>query len=100
VLIKLPLNSPHIVAMPLLLGVGVAFKIYYVTHGGQAGLILLQTSLTADFFSGLTTATRRQLWLSSHPERRAWAMLASRCDDAGRRAAVPAALRETARYRG
>ena len=31
VLIGLPLNFANIVALPLLLGVGVAFKIYYVT---------------------------------------------------------------------
>ena len=33
VLIGLPLNFANIVALPLLLGVGVAFKIYYVWPG-------------------------------------------------------------------
>ena len=31
VLIGMPLNFANIVALPLLLGIGVAFKIYYVT---------------------------------------------------------------------
>jgi hopanoid biosynthesis associated RND transporter like protein HpnN len=69
VLIGLPLNFANIVALPLLLGVGVAFKIYYVTawRGGQTNL--LQSSLTrAIFFSALTTATAfGSLWLSDHP---------------------------------
>lgn len=69
VLIKLPLNFANIVALPLLLGIGVAFKIYYVVawRGGRTNL--LQTSLTrAIFFSALTTATAfGSLWLSSHP---------------------------------
>ena len=69
VLIKLPLNFANIVALPLLLGIGVAFKIYYVVawRGGRTNL--LQTSLTrAIFFSALTTATAFGiLWLSSHP---------------------------------
>ncbi len=69
VLIGLPLNFANIVAMPLLLGVGVAFKIYYVTAWRSGRTNLLQTSLTrAIFFSALTTATAfGSLWLSSHP---------------------------------
>jgi hopanoid biosynthesis associated RND transporter like protein HpnN len=69
VLIKLPLNFANIVAMPLLLGIGVAFKIYYVTAWRSGRTNLLQTSLTrAIFFSALTTATAfGSLWLSSHP---------------------------------
>jgi uncharacterized protein len=69
VLIKLPLNFANIVALPLLLGVGVAFKIYYVTAWRSGRTNLLQTSLTrAIFFSALTTATAfGSLWLSSHP---------------------------------
>jgi len=69
VLIGLPLNFANIIALPLLLGIGVAFKIYYVTawRGGQTDL--LQSSLTrAIFFSAMTTATAfGSLWLSSHP---------------------------------
>jgi hopanoid biosynthesis associated RND transporter like protein HpnN len=69
VLIGLPLNFANIVAFPLLLGVGVAFKIYYVTAWRSGRTNLLQTSLTrAIFFSALTTATAfGSLWLSSHP---------------------------------
>jgi len=69
VLIGLPLNFANIVAMPLLLGIGVAFKIYYVVAWRSGRTNLLQTSLTrAIFFSALTTATAfGSLWLSSHP---------------------------------
>ena len=69
VLIKLPLNFANIVALPLLLGIGVAFKIYYVTAWRSGRTNLLQTSLTrAIFFSAMTTATAfGSLWLSSHP---------------------------------
>ena len=55
--------------MPLLLGIGVAFKIYYVMawRGGQSQV--LQSPLTrAVFFSALTTATAfGSLWFSNHP---------------------------------
>jgi len=69
VLIDMPLNFANIVALPLLLGVGVAFKIYYVTAWRSGRTNLLQSSLTrAIFFSALTTATAfGSLWLSSHP---------------------------------
>jgi uncharacterized protein len=69
VLIELPLNFANIVALPLLLGVGVAFKIYYVTAWREGRTNLLQSSLTrAIFFSALTTAAAfGSLWLSSHP---------------------------------
>ncbi|MEH2507476.1 hopanoid biosynthesis associated RND transporter like protein HpnN [Bradyrhizobium sp. AZCC 1578] len=69
VLIELPLNFANIVALPLLLGVGVAFKIYYVVAWREGRNNLLQSSLTrAIFFSALTTATAfGSLWLSSHP---------------------------------
>ena len=69
VLIGLPLNFANIIALPLLLGVGVAFKIYYVTAWRSGKTNLLQSSLTrAIFFSALTTATAfGSLWFSSHP---------------------------------
>jgi hopanoid biosynthesis associated RND transporter like protein HpnN len=69
VLIGMPLNFANIVALPLLLGVGVAFKIYYVTAWRAGRTNLLQSSLTrAIFFSALTTATAfGSLWLSNHP---------------------------------
>jgi hopanoid biosynthesis associated RND transporter like protein HpnN len=69
VLLGLKLNFANIIALPLLLGVGVAFKIYYIMawRAGQTGL--LQSALTrAVIFSAMTTATAfGSLWLSSHP---------------------------------
>ena len=55
--------------MPLLLGVGVAFKIYYIMAWRAGQTDLLQSSLTrAVIWSALTTATAfGSLWLSSHP---------------------------------
>ncbi|HEY1473483.1 MAG TPA: MMPL family transporter [Pseudolabrys sp.] len=69
VIIGLPLNFANIIALPLLLGVGVAFKIYYIMAWREGQTNLLQTSLTrAVFFSALTTATAfGSLWFSSHP---------------------------------
>ncbi|WP_029585648.1 MMPL family transporter [Bradyrhizobium sp. URHD0069] len=69
VLIGMPLNFANIVALPLMLGVGVAFKIYYVTAWRSGKTNLLQSSLTrAIFFSAMTTATAfGSLWLSTHP---------------------------------
>jgi hopanoid biosynthesis associated RND transporter like protein HpnN len=69
VLIDLPLNFANIIALPLLLGIGVAFKIYYIMAWRSGQTNLLQSSLTrAVIFSALTTATAfGSLWLSSHP---------------------------------
>ncbi len=69
VLIGLPLNFANIIALPLLLGVGVAFKIYYIMAWRAGQTNLLQSTLTrAVFFSALTTATAfGSLWLSNHP---------------------------------
>jgi hopanoid biosynthesis associated RND transporter like protein HpnN len=69
VLIGLPLNFANIIALPLLLGVGVAFKIYYVMAWRAGQTSLLQSSLTrAVVFSAMTTATAfGSLWMSSHP---------------------------------
>ena len=68
-LIDMPLNFANIIALPLLLGVGVAFKIYYVMAWRAGETKLLQSSLTrAVFFSALTTATAfGSLWFSKHP---------------------------------
>jgi uncharacterized protein len=69
VVFGLPLNFANIIALPLLLGVGVAFKIYYVLawRGGETSP--LASSLTrAVVFSAATTATAfASLWLSNHP---------------------------------
>jgi hypothetical protein len=69
VLIGMPLNFANIIALPLLLGVGVAFKIYYIMAWRAGQTDLLQSSLTrAVIWSALTTATAfGSLWLSQHP---------------------------------
>jgi predicted RND superfamily exporter protein len=69
VLLRMPLNFANIIALPLLLGVGVAFKIYYIMAWRAGETNLLQSSLTrAVIWSALTTATAfGSLWLSSHP---------------------------------
>jgi hopanoid biosynthesis associated RND transporter like protein HpnN len=69
VLIGMPLNFANIIALPLLLGVGVAFKIYYIMAWRSGRTNLLQSSLTrAVIWSALTTATAfGSLWLSQHP---------------------------------
>ena len=69
VLIGMPLNFANIISLPLLLGVGVAFKIYYIMAWRAGQTNLLQSSLTrAVIWSALTTATAfGSLWLSSHP---------------------------------
>ncbi len=68
-LIGLKLNFANIIALPLLFGLGVAFKIYYVIAWRAGSAKLLRTGLTrAIFFSALTTATAfGSLWASSHP---------------------------------
>jgi uncharacterized protein len=69
VVFDLPLNFANIIALPLLLGVGVAFKIYYMVAWRAGKTSLLQSSLTrAVVFSAMTTATAfGSLWLSNHP---------------------------------
>ena len=68
-LIDFPLNFANIIALPLLLGVGVAFKVYYIMAWRTGKTALLQSSLTrAVMFSAMTTATAfGSLWFSSHP---------------------------------
>jgi len=65
----LPLNYANIIALPLLLGVGVAFKIYYIMAWREGQTNLLQSVLTrAVMFSAATTATAfGSLFFSSHP---------------------------------
>jgi hypothetical protein len=69
VLLGQPLNFANVIALPLLLGVGVAFKIYYIMAWRAGSTNLLQSTLThAVFFSALTTATAfGGLWLSNQP---------------------------------
>jgi predicted RND superfamily exporter protein len=69
VLDNLTLNFGNIIALPLLLGVGVAFKIYYIMawRAGKTGL--LQSTLTrAVVFSAMTNAiVFGSMWASSYP---------------------------------
>ena len=69
VLDNLALNFANVVALPLLLGVGVAFKIYYIMawRSGKTGL--LQSALTrAVVFSAMTNAIAfGSMWASSYP---------------------------------
>ena len=69
VVIGLRLNFANVIALPLLLGIGVAFDIYFVVAWRNGAGKLLQSSLTrAVVFSALTTASGfGTLWLSSHP---------------------------------
>jgi hopanoid biosynthesis associated RND transporter like protein HpnN len=69
VVIGLKLNFANVIALPLLLGIGVAFNIYFVVawrHGQQC---FLASPLTrAVIFSAATTASGfGTLWLSVHP---------------------------------
>jgi hopanoid biosynthesis associated RND transporter like protein HpnN len=67
--LDIPLNFANIMALPLLLGIGVAFKIYYILAWRAGRTSLLQSSLTrAVVFSAMTTATAfGSLWLSNDP---------------------------------
>ena len=69
VVFNVALNFTNVIAFPLLLGVGVAFKIYYIMAWRRGGTALVQSTLTrAVVFSGLTTATAfGTLWMSSNP---------------------------------
>jgi hopanoid biosynthesis associated RND transporter like protein HpnN len=69
VLIGLPLNFANIIALPVMLGLGVAFTIYFVMAWRAGTTNLLQSSLTrAVFFSAMTTGTAfGSLWFSKHP---------------------------------
>ena len=94
VAIGLQLNFANIIALPLLLGVGVAFKIYYVMAWRAGETNFLQSSLTrAVFFSACATATAfGSLWFSHHPGTSSMGKLMALVagDDALRRRAVPA----------
>jgi predicted RND superfamily exporter protein len=63
------LNYANIIALPVLLGVGVAFKIYYIVAWQRGQTDFLQSTLTrAVFFSALLTAIAfGSLWFSVHP---------------------------------
>jgi uncharacterized protein len=69
VVIGQPLNFANIIAFPLLLGIGVAFNIYFVIAWRNGETNLLRSSLArAVLFSALTTgASFGALILSPHP---------------------------------
>src|SRR6202023_1405961 len=69
VIIELPFNFANVIALPLLLGVGVAFKIYYIMAWRSGKTSLLQSTLTrAVIFSAMPQAAAfGSLWLSSDP---------------------------------
>ncbi|HKD48197.1 MAG TPA: MMPL family transporter [Rhizomicrobium sp.] len=66
---NLQLNFANIIALPLLLGIGVAFNIYFTVAWRAGAKNFLQSSLTrAVIFSAATTASSfGTLWLSRHP---------------------------------
>jgi hopanoid biosynthesis associated RND transporter like protein HpnN len=69
VLVPVPLNFANIIALPLLLGVGVSFNIYFVMNwrAGQTS-VLGSATARAILFSALTTGTAfGSLALSAHP---------------------------------
>jgi hopanoid biosynthesis associated RND transporter like protein HpnN len=69
VLLPLKLNFANIIALPLLLGVGVSFNIYFVMNWreGRRGLLVSATA-RAIVFSAMTTGTAfGSLALSAHP---------------------------------
>ncbi|MSP00112.1 MAG: RND transporter [Acetobacteraceae bacterium] len=69
VLMSMPLNFANIIALPLLLGVGVSFNVYFVMNW-RAGMTAPLGSATARaiVFSALTTGTAfGSLALSGHP---------------------------------
>jgi hypothetical protein len=69
VLLGLKLNFANVIALPLLLGIGVAFNIYFVVAWRHGQRCFLASSLTrAVIFSAATTASGfGTLWLSVHP---------------------------------
>jgi hopanoid biosynthesis associated RND transporter like protein HpnN len=69
VVFGISLNFANIIALPLLLGIGVAFKIYYVMAWRSGQAELLKSGLTqAIILSAATTGTAfGSLWLSHHP---------------------------------
>lgn len=69
VLLPLPLNFANIIALPLLLGVGVSFNIYFVMNWrARRHWFLGSATARAVLFSALTTGTAfGSLALSAHP---------------------------------
>lgn len=66
---RMQLNFANIVVLPLLLGIGICFSIYFVMFWRGGGRDFLQSSLTRGVvYSAATTASGfGALWISSHP---------------------------------
>jgi hypothetical protein len=77
VLLALPLNYANIIALPLLLGVGVSFNIYFVMNWRDGRREMLASATArAVAFSALTTGTAfGSLALSGHPGTASMGML-------------------------
>jgi len=69
VVIGLQLNYANIIALPLLLGIGVAFDIYFVMAWRSGERHLLGSPLTRAVIlsAGTTASAFGTLWISSHP---------------------------------
>jgi hopanoid biosynthesis associated RND transporter like protein HpnN len=69
VAVGLPLNFANIIALPLLLGIGVAFDIYFVMNwrAGLAGPLQSSTARAVIFSAATTTCAFGSLAASSHP---------------------------------
>lgn len=69
VVIGMPLNYANIIALPLLLGIGVAFDIYFVMAWRSGSRDLLGSALTRAVIlsAGTTASAFGTLWISSHP---------------------------------
>jgi hopanoid biosynthesis associated RND transporter like protein HpnN len=69
VAVGLPLNYANIIALPLLLGIGVAFDIYFVVAWQSGTRDLLGSPLTRAVIlsAGTTASAFGTLWISSHP---------------------------------
>ena len=69
----IPLNLANVIALPLVLGLGIAFGIYLILRRREAGSrsivhVLRSSTSRAVFFSALTTmASFGALGFSSHP---------------------------------
>src|SRR5207302_8667347 len=69
VLLDLPLNYANIITLPLLLGIGVAFDIYFVMRwrAGMSGPLQSSTARAVLFSALTTTIAFGSLALSAHP---------------------------------
>jgi hopanoid biosynthesis associated RND transporter like protein HpnN len=97
VLLPLPLNFANIIALPLLLGVGVSFNIYFVMNWRDGRRLLLGSATArAIVFSALTTSTAfGSLALSAHPGTRSMGdllLISLACTLVGSLVFIPALL--------